>query len=145
MDPIVFWNDKSSFRGKFTDLDKSYGDIPDQVNGYVDNGIAPFFSDKELKNLAGFVTYVDNVLQTTVIPNGNKITSLSCSYNFNLPTGIINTIGSSVDQVDIDGYFLNKVLLNIVGGSGIGFNTTGNIIVDVVDNKYKWSVYLTRK
>lgn len=142
MAPLVFWNDKSSFRGKAVFLNQSYGSIPEEVTGYLDTGIAPFYADKELKEVAGFVSYTDNVLSTPVLPNGKKILTLNGFYNFNLPTGVINTRGSTVDGTDADGYFLNPVLFDILGGTGVGFNSKGHVILEVVDDKYKWSVFL---
>ena len=143
MESIVFWNDSTKFSGKFVDLEQSYGQIPKDAKSDVDIGIAPFFSDKEMTKLAGFVTYTDNILSTSVLPNGKKIVSFIGSYNFNLPTGIINTISSSIDRVDYDGYFLDQNLFNIIGGSGSGLNSKGSIVLDVIDNKYRWSVYLS--
>ena len=152
---VVFWNDNlSCLTARYTELNKDYP--PNNPNtkitaGYIEVGTSLFYKDVELKELAGFINFTDNVLTSTLL-NDTPSYIFNMTYDFNLPDGIIQTIGSGSETVEIFdkiGNWANPILFTIIGGVGAYFGKKGWILREIDEAKdrpikilNKWYVFL---
>lgn len=142
---FIFFQDDSHFTSKFIDLPESFGLNGDNISAYLENGISLIFSNGDYITLAGFINYIDNNILNPSIP----MSSTSSSLSFNLPEGIINVIGSVVNDTDAEGFWTKPTVHTIIGGAGNFLGKTGYAVVEPLDNKNKdskafvWKVFFT--
>ena len=139
----IFYNKKENYSGQFINFPEVYGENTN-IQTYSDNGYAPLFIDEKFTNFLGYVTYTDN----TIIPKDLNINPVFYShntvYNFYLSTGVINTIGSGINDIDLEGWWTKPSTYTIIGGTGKFLHTRGEIVVEIDEVKdiIKWAIYL---
>ena len=124
------------FYGVFTYGTDPYSDIPgtdlNTLKSYTDNGSGQLFDSSEFNKVVGQFFYTDNKFSGK-LPTQNYVLGLLSQKTFFFPNGTINTVGSSFNETDQNGYYPvgNEHILNIVGGEGDFLNVKGNVLCQV--------------